>query len=606
MPKKSNTEAYSVTSDNKFTEATYPEKSKSSDFLSLTRSDSVQKSNINLDQKSSIFKISNNQMPTLKDSINTSNLNGQKTANVKERHTPKSSLFESANKPESAFVGTASTPVPTVLGAGKTEEKTSLTAFSPSVPAPALLNTPSSASTLFSGFSVTKSLTNSTAHVDLNKPLSTFTQSNFSSPAVSVSDSLFQAPKMVSPSPTTLESKKELPGPKSDADTPKPAPDSKPPESHELKLQPSVTPADKNHVEPTSGSQTVPKDVGGLVPNVLQQSSAAFVPLPTLNLTSKSSTNGKNETSDAALTQDDDMDEEAPETNNVEFSLSSLGGFGNSSTPISSAPKSNPFGGPFGNVNATSMNSSFTMASPPSGELFRPASFSFQSPLASQAASQPTNSVAFSGGFGSGMATQPQTSSQGGFGQPAQIGVGQQALGTVLGAFGQSRQLGPSLPGTASGSPSGFSGGFTGVKPVGGFAGVGSGSGGGFGGVGSVSGGGFGGVGSGSGGGFGAVGSSSGGGFGAVGSGNGGGFSGVGAGGGGGFGGVAPAGGGFAAASPATGGFAGAAGGGFPAAGGFGAFGSQQGSGGFSAFGGAAGGTGGTGKPPELFTQIRK
>ena len=39
------------------------------------------------------------------------------------------------------------------------------------------------------------------------------------------------------------------------------------------------------------------------------------------------------------------------------------------------------------------------------------------------------------------------------------------------------------------------------------------------------------------------------------------------------------------------------------AGGGYGAFGSQQGSGGFSAFGG---GGAQTGKPPELFTQMRK
>lgn len=578
MLKKSNNEAFSVTSENKFIE-----KSKASDFFSVTRSDSVQKSNINLDQKSSIFTISSKQTPTLKDSINTSNSDNQKTANPKERHTTTSPLFGSANKPESASVGTMSSLVPTVNEARKTEEKRSPTMISPSVPAPARLNTPSS-STLFSGFAVSKPLPSSAAVIDLNQPVSTSTQLNFSSPVVSVSDSLFQAPKMISTSstlsslnPSLESSKKELPVSKSDDDTEKQTPASKP-ESYELKFQPSVTP-DKNHVEPTSKTHTVSKDVGGQVPNVIgdaqpQQPSVAFAPLPSPNLTPKIFGNVRNETSNVTVTPDDDMDEEAPETNNnIEFSLSSLGGFGNSSTPMSGAPKTNPFGGPFGNVNATSMTSSFTMASPPSGELFRPASFSFQSPLASQAASQPTNSVAFSGGFGSAMAT--QAPSQGGFGQPAQIGVGQQALGNVLGSFGQSRQLGPSLPGTGSGSPGGFGGGFTSMKPVGGFASVGS-SGGGSGG--------FAGVGSGGGGGFGGVGSN-----------------------GGGFAGTVPTGGGFAGASSTTGGFAGAAGGGFAgAAGGFGAFGSQQGSGGFSAFGVAAGGAGGTGKPPELFTQMRK
>ncbi|XP_038892124.1 nuclear pore complex protein NUP214 isoform X2 [Benincasa hispida] len=589
MLKKSNNEAFSVTSENKFTE-----KSKASDFFSVTRTDSVQKSNTNLDKKPSIFTISSKQMATPKDFIDTSNLDNQKTANSKERHTTTSPLFGSANKPESASVGTMSSLVPTVDEARK--EKRSLKTISPSVPAPtpARFNSPSSSSTLFSGFAVSKPLPSSAAAIDLNQPLSTSTQLNFSSPVVSVSDSLFQATKMVSTSstlsslnPILESSKKELPVSKSEGDTEKKTPASKP-ESHELKFQPSITPANKNHLEPTSKTQTVPKDVGGQIPNVIgdaqpQPPSVAFASLPSPNLTSKTSGNGRNETSNVTVTQDDDMDEEAPETiNNVEFNLSGLGGFGNSSSPMSGAPKPNPFGGSFGNVNATSMTSSFTMASPPSGELFRPASFSFQSPLASQAASLPTNSVAFSGGFGSAMAT--QAPSQGGFGQPAQIGVGQQALGNVLGSFGQSRQLGPSLPGTGSGSLGSFSGGFTGMKPVavGGFAGVGS----------SGGSGGFAGVGSGGGGGFGGVGSAAGG-----------------------FAGTISTGGGFAGASATTGGFAGAAGGGFAgaagggfagAAGGFGAFGSQQGSGGFSAFGAAAGGAGGTGKPPELFTQIRK
>ncbi|XP_031741375.1 nuclear pore complex protein NUP214 isoform X2 [Cucumis sativus] len=575
MLKKKNNEAHSVTSENKFTDVACPEKSKASDFFSATRSDSVQKSNINVDQKSSIFTISSKQMPTPIDSIATSNVDNQKTANVKERHTTTSPFFGSANKPESPFVGSMPSLVPTVDGSRKTEEKKSVTTISQSVSAPAPLNTSSSASTLFSGFAVSKALPSSAAVIDLNQPPSTSTQLNFSSPVVSSSNSLFQAPKIVPTSPTlsslnpTLESSKtELSVPKSNDDAEEQILSSKP-GSHELKFQPSITPADKNHVEPTSKTQTVFKDVGGQDSNVVgnaqpQQPSVAFASIPSPNLTSKIFANSRNETSNAVVTQDDDMDEEAPETNNnVEFNLSSLGGFGNSSTPISGGPKPNPFGGPFGNVNAASMTSSFNMASPPSGELFRPASFSFQSPLASQAASQPTNSVAFSGAFGSAVPTQPP--SQGGFGQPSQIGVGQQALGNVLGSFGQSRQLGPTVHGTGSGSPGGFSGGFTNAKPVGvgGFAGVGSGGGGGFGGVG-------------------------------------------------GFAGAASTGGGFAGASSTAGGFAGAAGGGFGGtAGGFGAFGSQQVSGGFSAFGAAAaaaaaGGAGVTGKPPELFTQIRK
>ncbi|KAK6918111.1 hypothetical protein RJ641_016533, partial [Dillenia turbinata] len=96
--------------------------------------------------------------------------------------------------------------------------------------------------------------------------------------------------------------------------------------------------------------------------------------------------------------------------------------------------------------------------------LFRPASFSFQHPQPSEP-SQPVN-LGFFGGFTSGSTSQAQASSA--FGQPAQIGQGQQALGSVLGSFGQSRQIGFGLPGAA--------GGFAGVASgVGGFAGAASG-----------------------------------------------------------------------------------------------------------------------------------
>ncbi|KAI8008473.1 Nuclear pore complex protein NUP214 [Camellia lanceoleosa] len=140
------------------------------------------------------------------------------------------------------------------------------------------------------------------------------------------------------------------------------------------------------------------------------------------------------------------------------------------------------------------------------------------------------------------------------------IGSGQQALGSVLGAFGQSRQLGVVPTGITATTASGFGGGLVSSHSTGGFAGVASG-GGGFAGVASA------------GGGFGAAASA-----------------------GGGFGGVASAGGGFAGAAsgvwiPSSGG-------------GFGAFNGQQGGGGFSAFGNTEAGTG---RPPSvLFTQMRK
>ncbi|KAF8398618.1 hypothetical protein HHK36_017549 [Tetracentron sinense] len=278
-------------------------------------------------------------------------------------------------------------------------------------------------------------------------------------------------------------------------------------------------------------------------------------------------TNGMNDNLDVGVTQEDEMEEESPgET--TELSLGSLSGFGIGSAPSPAAPKSNPFGGPFTNAATNPVSSLFNLETP-SGELFRPASFSFQSVQPSQ----PTNLGAFSGGFGSG-ATAPAPSGSG-FGQPAQIGQGQQVLGSVLGTFGQSRQLGAGLLGTGFTSVNGFGGG-------GGFSAA------------ANSGGGFG-----SGGMF--AGTPSTGGFGnAV---IGGGFTGV-ASTGGGFANVASGGGGFAG-----GGFSGAvSGGGFPApavtGGGFGNFSNKQGGGGFSAFGG---GMAGTGKPQsELFTQMRK
>ncbi|KAJ0021493.1 hypothetical protein Pint_31483 [Pistacia integerrima] len=326
-----------------------------------------------------------------------------------------------------------------------------------------------------------------------------------------------------------------------------------------------------------SGSKPSFTNMAGNVFSVLsnaqrEESSTANTLFSSPIPTSASTTGGKNESLDIAVSQEDEMEEEAPETSQTtELSLGSLGGFGIGSTPNPSAPKPNPFGGLFGNAATSPVSSPFTV-SVPSGRLFRPASFSFESPQSSQP-SQPTAFSSFSGGFGT--TATPQASAQTGFGQPAQIGSGQQALGSVLGSFGQSRQIGAGLPGAGFASASSFGGGFAAPSPTGGFSS-------------SATGGGFAAVASGSGG------------FANLASG-GGGFSGVASGGG--FGGMAPASGGFAAAAPAGGGFAAAAsgGGGFAVAGGggFGAFGSQQG----SAFGGGAGGTG---KPPELFSQMRK
>uniref|UniRef100_M4EPY1 Nuclear pore complex protein NUP214 n=1 Tax=Brassica campestris TaxID=3711 RepID=M4EPY1_BRACM len=312
-----------------------------------------------------------------------------------------------------------------------------------------------------------------------------------------------------------------------------------------------------------------------------QQPSPTPVSFPTSFSTSASPLGEKKDTVD---TQEDEMDEEAPEASPAaELSMSGFGGFGLGSIPNPAAPKSNPFGGSFGNA-TTATSNPFNMTVP-SGELFRPASFSFQNPQPSQRT-----------GFGGFSTTPSQTPTQGGFGQPSQVGVGQQALGSVLGSFGQSRQIGAGLPGATFGSPTGFggsspgsglpnapaSGGFAaaGSSATGGFAAMAS-TGRGFAGASSSPTGGFAGLASGSGG-FGgaAPGGGAGGGFGGVGSGSGG------------FGSFAP---------PNSGGFAGASGGG-----GFGGFGGQGqgGGGGFSGVGGNTGGAGG--KPSELFTQMRK
>ncbi|KAI3826581.1 hypothetical protein L1987_00629 [Smallanthus sonchifolius] len=319
---------------------------------------------------------------------------------------------------------------------------------------------------------------------------------------------------------------------------------------------------------------------------------------------------GQTSGSDLTVTQEDEMEEEAPDT--TQFTLGNLGGFGLGSTPNPSAPKQNPFGAPFGNAPASTP---ITFTTPPSGGLFKPASFNVESQQPSQPPQQ-TDFGAMSGIFGG---NSNQSSGGQGFGQPARIGSGQQALGSVLGSFGQSRQFGAGLPGTVASSP--FGGGFGGSQTAGGFATASSG-GGGFASLASGGGGGFGAAATG-GGGFGAA-VTGGGGFGAAATGTGGfGAAATGTGGfgaapalsggfgaapalGGGFGAAPALGGGFAAAPAAGGGFgaAPAAGGGFAgvASGGFGGFSSQGGSR-FSTFGSS----GGTAKPPsELFTQMRK
>uniref|UniRef100_A0A803LXZ4 Nuclear pore complex protein NUP214 n=1 Tax=Chenopodium quinoa TaxID=63459 RepID=A0A803LXZ4_CHEQI len=342
--------------------------------------------------------------------------------------------------------------------------------------------------------------------------------------------------------------------------------------SNFLNLMPSVTSAEVPKALASSPDMNkIATHVSNMVSNTPEKQSAAVTPSPTSP--EVGGTAGGKSDIDATVAQEDEMEEVAPETNQTaELSLGSLAGFGLGSAPNATTPKSNPFGGPITSAPQT-MSSSISL-NVPSGELFRPASFSFQSLQASQP-SQSSNTGASFGAFGFANPLQ-QVSSGSGFGQPSQIGSGQQALGSVLGSFGQSRQLGAGLPGSGFGIPQSPAGGFQNTATVGGFAGISS-------------------VASGFGGGF-ANAATIGGGFAAAAP-SGGGFAAA-APSGGGFAAAAPSGGGFAAAAPSGGGFAGAAGG----AGGFGAFGKPVNTG-FSAFGSSVGGRP---APPELFTQMRK
>ncbi|KAH9317873.1 hypothetical protein KI387_019642, partial [Taxus chinensis] len=218
----------------------------------------------------------------------------------------------------------------------------------------------------------------------------------------------------------------------------------------------------------------------------------------------------------SVVTNEEDMEEEAT-TQTADVNIGSFGGFGLGSA-TSTVPKSNPFGGP---LITGQPNPAFSL-SVPTGELFKPASFSIP---AAQSSPQSSPNL-FGSSFGSGGGINPTPTTGSSFGQPAQPGPGQQALGSALGAFGQSRQIG-----------------------------LGSGLGAGFGSSSHLPGGGF-------------KGAASGGGF-------------AGAAGGGGFAGAAGGGGFVAAANAGTGGFSG---------GGFQSFGGNQGSSGFSSFGGGSSG----------------
>lgn len=191
-------------------------------------------------------------------------------------------------------------------------------------------------------------------------------------------------------------------------------------------------------------------------PSVFQFNPVAAVQTPEM------SNDGKMGSLDE-VTHEDEMEEEVPESGLVtELSLGNLGGFGIGSAPDSSTGKPNPFGLGVSN-NATTLSISPFIPPAPTGELFRPASFNFQ-----PQPSQPANAGAFSSGFGTGSTNQVPTAA--GFGQPTQFGPGQQVLESVLGSFGQSRQIGTGLPASGIASPSGFAGGFSGASSSGGFS----------------------------------------------------------------------------------------------------------------------------------------
>ncbi|KDP30631.1 hypothetical protein JCGZ_16196 [Jatropha curcas] len=413
-------------------------------------------------------------------------------------------------------------------------------------------------------------------------PTSESPKPGLQSPAEKTSPSANQtSPLTLESLKTQLQPSKDKLSSRTEVDTGKAAPLAQPePPAFSLKLDPPVSSARTTEMvtQLESGSQSslnmagaaysIPQNVQPKQPSDVQNLFGAA-------LASDSATSGKNANLEITVTEEDEMEEEAPETSCInEISLGGIGGLGLGSNPSSTAARTNPFGVSFGsNIGTTGASSSFTMTVP-SGELFRPASFNFSnfSPQPSQP-SPPANLGAFSGGFGATATSQAPAPR--GFGQPSQIGAGQAALGSVLGSFGQSRQIGSGFPGGFASTSS--MGGLSSAATGGGFAHV------------APTGGGFAGL------------ASGGGGFANLASG-GGGFAGM-ASTGGGFGGLGSAGGGFPAAAPGGGGggFAGAASSG---GGGFGAFNSQQqGAGGFSAFGGNAGATG---KPPELFTQMRK
>ena len=232
---------------------------------------------------------------------------------------------------------------------------------------------------------------------------------------------------------------------------------------------PSTTASFSGQLLPTTMSAAAPTSTVTTLSSP-SQSSFSSIPSVTFKITPQAVTlpdtlpeskpQIRSEPVDTMIREEDEMEEEDPEVG----SMLSLDGFALGQPSVSSTVANKP--SPFGT--STSPAAPLFPTTVPPGQLFRPASFSLP-------ASQPvqTNQPLTSSGF--------STSSLTGFGLPAQIGVAQQALGSVLGSFGQSRQLGFSPPAAPAGgfsssmlSSGGFAatatsaGGFSALAPQGG------------------------------------------------------------------------------------------------------------------------------------------
>jgi nuclear pore complex protein Nup214 len=202
------------------------------------------------------------------------------------------------------------------------------------------------------------------------------------------------------------------------------------------------TPESKSSLPPTSGASLPSTPVSA--PNIVPTTSESVV-----------TSTGKEVGPSNLSTDEDDMEEEGPSAS-ADLNLGALGGFGLGSQPSSSPQKPNPFGSSFGTSENKGSGTPFTLTASP-GQIFRPASLSIPTAQPAQS-SQSTSSTAFSSTFSSGLTgfgqpSQIGSGQQSGFGKPAQISAGQQAAfgqpAQILSGFGQPAQIG-------SGQPSGF------------------------------------------------------------------------------------------------------------------------------------------------------